>query len=154
MPRGSLFAGQPLLEQDQGRAVLQMTERGALVKSRPMLVASDQETRCAIEDAKFSKRSVLLVIGKRSLPHLLEATLIPAVLFWVMLNTLGAGAAMIDSTVRITVRVVVTAIFTILAFVLVWEVRGPLVWVVIAGLLATALSAPVPTRIVRAGNFS
>lgn len=72
-----------------------MTERGALVKSRPMLVASDQETRCAIEDAKFSKRSVLLVIGRRSLPHLLEATLIPAVLFWVALNTLGAGAAMI-----------------------------------------------------------
>ena len=65
------------------------------MKSRPMLVASDTETRCEIEDAKFSKRSVLLVIGKRSLPHLLEATLIPAVLFWVALNVLGAGAAMI-----------------------------------------------------------
>ena len=60
-----------------------------------MLVASDQEQRCAIEDAKFSKRSVLLVIGQRGLPHLFEATFIPAVLFWVFLNVFGAGAAMI-----------------------------------------------------------
>ena len=66
-----------------------------LVKSRPMLVASDQEDAAAIEDAKFSKRSVLLVIGKRSLPHLLEATFVPAILFWVFLTVLGAGAAMI-----------------------------------------------------------
>ena len=46
-----------------------------------MLVASDQEFRSEVEDAKFSKRSVLMVIGRRGLPHLLEATLIPALLF-------------------------------------------------------------------------
>jgi predicted PurR-regulated permease PerM len=50
---------------------------------------------------------------------------------------------MIDSTVRTTVRVVASAVFTLLAFALIWEVRGPLVWVLIAALLATALSAPV-----------
>jgi len=73
-----------------------MLERGALVKSRPMLVASDQEIRSAVEDAKFSKRSVLLVIGKRSLPHLLEATFVPALLFWVVLLVFGATAAMVS----------------------------------------------------------
>jgi hypothetical protein len=73
-----------------------MLERSALVKSRPMLVASDQEVRSAVEDAKFSKRSVLLVIGKRSLPHLLEATFVPALLFWVALLVFGATAAMIS----------------------------------------------------------
>lgn len=65
------------------------------MKRRPMLVASDQEFRCPIEDAKFSKRSVLLVIGRRSLPHLLEATFVPALLFYVFLKMFGAGAAML-----------------------------------------------------------
>jgi hypothetical protein len=72
-----------------------MLERGPLVKARPMLIASDQEFRCPVEDAKFSKRSVLLVIGRRSLPHLFEATFIPALLFYAFLNVFGAAAAMI-----------------------------------------------------------
>jgi hypothetical protein len=72
-----------------------MPERGTAVQTRPMLIASDQEERCAIEDAKFSKRSVLLVIGRRGLPHLFEATFIPAALFWVFLKMFGVGAAMI-----------------------------------------------------------
>jgi intracellular septation protein A len=76
-----------------------MLERGAPVKVRPMLIASDQEFRSEVEDAKFSKRSVLMVIGRRGLPHLLEATLIPALLFWVVLNVLGATAAMITALV-------------------------------------------------------
>jgi len=50
---------------------------------------------------------------------------------------------MIDATVRTTARVVVTVVFTLLAFALVWAVRGPLVWGLVAALLATALSWPV-----------
>jgi intracellular septation protein A len=38
---------------------------------------------------------VLRTLGRRSLPHLLEATVLPAVLFWVLLVTIGAGVAMI-----------------------------------------------------------
>lgn len=40
-------------------------------------------------------RPVLLAVGRRSLPHLLEATLIPALLFYVSMMTLGTGAAMV-----------------------------------------------------------
>src|ERR1700710_452193 len=50
---------------------------------------------------------------------------------------------MIDGAVRPTARGVVTAVLTLVGFALIWEVRGPLVWVLIAALLATALSAPV-----------
>jgi len=40
-------------------------------------------------------RPVLLAVGRRSLPHLLEATLIPAALFYVSMLVLGVGAAMV-----------------------------------------------------------
>src|SRR5258706_4072545 len=40
-------------------------------------------------------RTVVMAVGRRSLPHLLEATLIPAVLFYVVMMTIGTGAAMI-----------------------------------------------------------
>ena len=43
----------------------------------------------------FSMRPVLVAVGRRSLPHLLEATLIPAVLFYFSMMYLGTGAAMI-----------------------------------------------------------
>ena len=43
----------------------------------------------------FSMRSVLLAVGRRSLPHLLEATFIPAVLFYFSMMYLGTGAAMV-----------------------------------------------------------
>ena len=38
---------------------------------------------------------VLRTLGRRSLPNVLEATVLPAVLFYVVLVTVGAGAAMI-----------------------------------------------------------
>jgi hypothetical protein len=38
---------------------------------------------------------VLGALGRRSLPHVLEATIVPAVIFYVVLNGVGAGAAMI-----------------------------------------------------------
>jgi hypothetical protein len=43
----------------------------------------------------LSKPRVLAVLGRRSLPSLLEATVIPAILFYVFLVYVGPGAAML-----------------------------------------------------------
>jgi intracellular septation protein A len=43
----------------------------------------------------LSKPRVLAVLGRRSLPSLLEATVIPAVIFYVFLVNVGPGAAML-----------------------------------------------------------
>ena len=59
-----------------------------------MLVSSDHESRTVAEDSKFSLRSVLAAVGRRSLPHLLEATLIPALLFYLSLIVFGPIVAM------------------------------------------------------------
>ena len=64
------------------------------VRCRPMLVSSDHPNRTTAEDSKFSMRSVLAAVGRRSLPHLLEATLIPALLFYVALIAFGPFVAM------------------------------------------------------------
>jgi len=67
----------------------------AAVKSPAMLVSvRDSETPSGAGSG-FSMRSVLLAVGRRSLPHLLEATLIPAVLFYLAMMFLGTGAAMV-----------------------------------------------------------
>jgi hypothetical protein len=42
----------------------------------------------------LSTRPVLLAVGRRSLPHVVEATIVPAVLFAVVVATIGAGVAM------------------------------------------------------------
>ena len=50
----------------------------------------------ALDDRpQLSSRRILVGLGRRSLPHLLEATLIPTVLFYVLLVTIGPGVAMI-----------------------------------------------------------
>jgi intracellular septation protein A len=43
----------------------------------------------------LSKPRVLAVLGRRSLPSLLEATVIPAIIFYVFLVNIGPGAAML-----------------------------------------------------------
>jgi uncharacterized membrane protein len=40
-------------------------------------------------------RPVLGGLARRSLPHILEATLVPTIIFYVLLITIGAGAAMV-----------------------------------------------------------
>jgi hypothetical protein len=67
----------------------------ALGGVRSMLVAaspSDDGGRVAL-----SKPRVLAVIGRRSLPALLEATVAPALIFYVMLIRIGPGAAMLGA---------------------------------------------------------
>src|SRR5437868_3006828 len=59
---------------------------------RAMLVAAtatDEADRC------LSKPRILATLGRRSLPSLLEATVIPAVLFYVFLVSIGPTAAML-----------------------------------------------------------
>src|SRR5437870_1957294 len=63
------------------------------VVDRPMLVAAASGDRHAA--ASVSKLRVLEVVGRRSLPSLIEATIIPAILLYVFFVTLGPTPAML-----------------------------------------------------------
>jgi hypothetical protein len=67
----------------------------APAKRASMLVSVAHPDRPSGEPSGFAMRPVLLAVGRRSWPHLLEATFIPAVLFYVSMMTLGTGAAMV-----------------------------------------------------------
>jgi hypothetical protein len=68
-----------------------MSDQGALA-----LVADDDGLLPASGDRRhLSLRPVLAGLARRSLPHLLEATLVPTTLFYVLLRTIGPGAAMV-----------------------------------------------------------
>ena len=68
-----------------------MAERGAVA-----LVAGESDrTPTPEERSLLSHGTVLLALARRSLPHVLEATLVPAIISYVLLLTVGAGAAMI-----------------------------------------------------------
>ena len=57
-----------------------------------MLVAGAHGDRAA--GSRLRKRPVLLAVARRGLPNLVEATLVPAILFFVIVATIGAGIAM------------------------------------------------------------
>jgi hypothetical protein len=59
---------------------------------RPLLVARSTDER---QTARVSHGPVLLAVARRSLPQLVEATVIPTVLFYCALTAFGPGAAMI-----------------------------------------------------------
>jgi intracellular septation protein A len=59
-----------------------------------MLVAGAQPSSDCDHRQALAKRAVLLAVARRGLPKLIEATIAPAVLFFVMVTTLGAAAAM------------------------------------------------------------
>jgi uncharacterized membrane protein len=63
------------------------------VCDRPMLVAAPAGDRHAA--SSVSRLRVLEVVGRRSLPSLIEATIIPAILLYVFLVTLGPTPAML-----------------------------------------------------------
>jgi hypothetical protein len=65
---------------------------GSAPKPRSMLVDA---TGAGHSARRMSKVHVLGVIGRRSLPSIVEATLFPAILFYVCLVQWGAGVAMI-----------------------------------------------------------
>jgi uncharacterized membrane protein len=60
------------------------------------LVAGECERPQPVGDRpRLSARRVLVGLARRSLPHLLEATVIPTILFYVLLVTVGPGVAMV-----------------------------------------------------------
>ncbi len=59
-----------------------------------MLVAASPDDEPG-HDRSISKTRVLMVLAKRSLPSLLEATVVPAVLLYLFLVHIGPGAAMV-----------------------------------------------------------
>jgi hypothetical protein len=62
-----------------------------------LLVARPPEVTGDATGPPFSKGSVLLAVGRRSLPRLIEATLIPAVIFYVLVVLVGGTAAMVGA---------------------------------------------------------
>jgi hypothetical protein len=78
------------IEAKDGRA--SMSDQGALA-----LVAGECEHEHAPPGDRpvLSSRRILVGLGRRSLPHLLEATLIPTTLFYILLVTVGPGVAMV-----------------------------------------------------------
>jgi uncharacterized membrane protein len=60
---------------------------------RPMLIAAPVGDRPA--SSSLSKLRVLEAVGRRSLPSLIEATIIPAIVFYVFFTTLGPTPAML-----------------------------------------------------------
>jgi hypothetical protein len=68
-----------------------MSEQGPI-----SLVAGEERSHTPRVDCpRLSSRRILVGLGRRSLPHLLEATVVPTMLFYVLLVTIGPGAAMI-----------------------------------------------------------
>jgi hypothetical protein len=63
------------------------------VTDRPMLIAAPTGERSPA--TQLSKLRVLEAVGRRSLPSLIEATVVPAVLFYVFFTTLGPTPAML-----------------------------------------------------------
>jgi len=63
-----------------------------LVGERPMLIAAPLDGPAA---TPLSKLRVLKVVGRRALPSLIEATVIPAVAFYVVFTTVGPTPAML-----------------------------------------------------------
>jgi hypothetical protein len=60
-----------------------------------MLVAHTHDGRDHAERSPMAKWPVLHAVARRGLPRIVEATVIPAILFFVVTTTIGAGAAMI-----------------------------------------------------------
>jgi hypothetical protein len=59
-----------------------------------MLVAGGRHDPGSMEAPTRSHRSLLVAVARRGLPNLIEATVIPAVMFFVIVKTVSAPAAM------------------------------------------------------------
>jgi hypothetical protein len=72
-----------------------MGERSAVSLVPSENWAGEQSQPSAEDRGRLSHGNVLLALARRSLPHVLEATLVPAIISYVLLLTVGAGAAML-----------------------------------------------------------
>jgi hypothetical protein len=71
-----------------------MSEAIAIEPSAWMLVAGAHPSTTRDGRAVLPKRPVLLAVARRGLPNLIEATIIPAVMFFVLVSTIGTSVAM------------------------------------------------------------
>jgi hypothetical protein len=71
-----------------------MSEAIAVERPSWMIVAGAHPSTTEDGRAKMPKRPVLLAVARRGLPRLIEATIIPAILFVVIMTTIGASVAM------------------------------------------------------------
>jgi hypothetical protein len=71
-----------------------MAESMAAKQHSWMLVAGGRPDSADGPGSTLSKRPVLLAVARRGIPNLVEATIIPAILFLLIVTTVGAGAAM------------------------------------------------------------
>jgi hypothetical protein len=59
-----------------------------------MLVAGARDDRSAAARTRQPRMPLLLAVARRGIPNLIESTVIPAILFVVLVSTVGAGVAM------------------------------------------------------------
>jgi len=71
-----------------------MSESIATTPPPWLLVAGAHASPAQAGALALSKRPVLLAVARRGLPNLVEATIVPAILFFVIVTTMGAGLAM------------------------------------------------------------
>src|SRR4029077_5114211 len=83
--------GRWFADRGRDRSGSEVSDLGALA-----LVADDCDGSEPTGDRRhLSLRPVLAGLARRSLPHLLEATLVPSILFYILLQTIGSAAAML-----------------------------------------------------------
>jgi len=63
-------------------------------KAPPWMLVAGAHPKSAGGHVALSKRPVLLAVARRGLPNLIEATIIPAILLFVIVSTIGAAAGM------------------------------------------------------------
>jgi len=66
------------------------------VASPPLILVPAAHPDATHDDghARLSKRAVLLAVARRGVPNIAEATIVPAILFFVIVTTIGAAVAM------------------------------------------------------------
>ena len=72
-----------------------MTQGSSSSGARPLLVARPHCERGDAEGPEFSKPAILRAVARRGLPNLIEATIIPAVLFYILVVTTSGTIAMV-----------------------------------------------------------
>jgi hypothetical protein len=65
-----------------------------VARTRPAPVRRPSTAPARADCAALAKGPVLLAVARRGLPNLAEATIIPAILFFVVVTTIGAAVAM------------------------------------------------------------
>src|ERR1700709_920180 len=74
-----------------------VSQVASAVPHRPLLVVRPPDVAGEACGPEFSKPAILRAVARRGLPNLIEATIIPAILFYVLVVTVSGVAAMIGA---------------------------------------------------------